>query len=465
MYLRQLTSDGSSFVHSATSIRLTPHDPPSLWLDRWILRIEELLALNEVTLSKRVVFTPGEGITVLLQVLAPARLENQLRDIFTYINAPPGPKSLMVLPQNDTDLQRLLDEAPALCSPVVIPRFSAGHLWFACPFRVTNVWSRVVSLAEAPVGYQVNLYPHICSSAMLRAMKRNLDKMKEHLGVSPTMMWLQAQIVDRARRARWLQEDLLLATTSRDGMLWVRQVETEFGSLHAEFGGAPELRFTLDDWHDSLALACAFDEGLAADPSYLGSQVQDIENGKMQLALDEDLLGISIPAVPNTSVNCGPGRITSLTLGSANTAIGTANDAVGSHIFLSYAHADSADMRRVRNQLHSAGLEVWVDERLEGGQEWDTVIEERIRSCALLIALISPDAAASRWVRRELKFADSLGKPLTCVRLRETALSDGLGLLLQTLQWIDASQPDADDRLLRSARLCFAQSSNITLSP
>ena len=48
--------------------------------------------------------------------------------------------------------------------------------------------------------------------------------------------------------------------------------------------------------------------------------------------------------------------------------------------------------------------------------------------------------------------ADALEKPLLCIRLGETSLTDGLAMLLLPLQWIDADRPDSAERISTAAR-------------
>jgi nucleotide-binding universal stress UspA family protein len=64
-------------------------------------------------------------------------------------------------------------------------------------------------------------------------------------------------------------------------------------------------------------------------------------------------------------------------------------------VFLSYAHQDIAAVRRVRDALEAAGIDVWFDQRhLEGGDEWDAQIKRHIRTCAYFVPVISAHTQA-----------------------------------------------------------------------
>jgi hypothetical protein len=64
--------------------------------------------------------------------------------------------------------------------------------------------------------------------------------------------------------------------------------------------------------------------------------------------------------------------------------------------------------------------------------------------------MLSPAAAGSRYVRREVAFADSLNKPILTVRLEPTELVHGLGFTVGAYQMIEG-QPDRFPAALAAA--------------
>ncbi len=75
-----------------------------------------------------------------------------------------------------------------------------------------------------------------------------------------------------------------------------------------------------------------------------------------------------------------------------------------SSIFLSYASADRAAARALRDTLAAAGLEVWLDEEeLAGGEAWDAKIKNQIRTCTYFMPIISATTEKRRegYFRRE----------------------------------------------------------------
>jgi len=89
-------------------------------------------------------------------------------------------------------------------------------------------------------------------------------------------------------------------------------------------------------------------------------------------------------------------------------AIPAAKSAPGPSVFLSYASADRAAARALRDTLAAAGLDVWLDEEeLAGGEAWDAKIRNQIRTCTYFMPVISATTEARRegYFRREWRLA------------------------------------------------------------
>ena len=80
----------------------------------------------------------------------------------------------------------------------------------------------------------------------------------------------------------------------------------------------------------------------------------------------------------------------------------------GPSVFLSYASADRAAARALRDTLAAAGLDVWLDEEeLAGGEAWDAKIRNQIRTCTYFMPVISATTEQRRegYFRREWRQA------------------------------------------------------------
>ncbi len=80
-------------------------------------------------------------------------------------------------------------------------------------------------------------------------------------------------------------------------------------------------------------------------------------------------------------------------------------------IFLSYSRKDSGAMSRLRDRLRGEGFSVWVDEgELEPGTpDWRDAIEAGIEAAGCVVVILSPEAKESKWVAREIAYAEDRG--------------------------------------------------------
>jgi TolB-like protein/tetratricopeptide (TPR) repeat protein len=77
-------------------------------------------------------------------------------------------------------------------------------------------------------------------------------------------------------------------------------------------------------------------------------------------------------------------------------------------VFLSYAKQDAEAAGRICDALRAAGIEVWFDQsELRGGDAWDAAIRRQIKTCALIIPVISSNTQgrAEGYFRLEWKLA------------------------------------------------------------
>src|SRR5277367_7201524 len=77
-------------------------------------------------------------------------------------------------------------------------------------------------------------------------------------------------------------------------------------------------------------------------------------------------------------------------------------------VFLSYASQDAEAAEQICGALRAAGIEVWFDQsELRGGDVWDAAIRKQIKTCALVIPIISANTQgrAEGYFRLEWKLA------------------------------------------------------------
>jgi hypothetical protein len=81
-------------------------------------------------------------------------------------------------------------------------------------------------------------------------------------------------------------------------------------------------------------------------------------------------------------------------------------------LFVSYARPDRLRAESLAVQLRQAGIEVWLDSDLVGGQRWWDRILGQLRSCDAVVAALSKASIRSQACRSEREYAIQLGKPV-----------------------------------------------------
>ncbi len=79
-------------------------------------------------------------------------------------------------------------------------------------------------------------------------------------------------------------------------------------------------------------------------------------------------------------------------------------------VFLSYARADEAFVRRIAQAITREGYSVWWDDELPAHVAYGSMIAEKIAASKVLLVLWSPNSTASEWVRGEAEMARSQKK-------------------------------------------------------
>ncbi len=82
------------------------------------------------------------------------------------------------------------------------------------------------------------------------------------------------------------------------------------------------------------------------------------------------------------------------------------------HVFISYARPDRQFVDWLAHLIESHGIPVWYDRGLAPGDDWATVIEQQINSCAAVVVVMTPAGGGSKWVKREIQWAESRDKPV-----------------------------------------------------
>jgi hypothetical protein len=105
-------------------------------------------------------------------------------------------------------------------------------------------------------------------------------------------------------------------------------------------------------------------------------------------------------------------------------------------IFASYAHLDKAIVYPELRRLHDAGYRIWYDQGIKPSSEWMEDIAQALDQCTFFLVFMSPEAAASKYVMREINYAIDISKPFLTVFIQDTTLPSKLKLAINVYQHI-----------------------------
>ena len=93
-------------------------------------------------------------------------------------------------------------------------------------------------------------------------------------------------------------------------------------------------------------------------------------------------------------------------------------------IFISYSWANASAVQLFRNELALANIPAWIDyERLDLNMRLDPQIRSAVLESSVLIVADSFHARLSRWVRKEVDWAERFMEPTLRVKADQLSLA------------------------------------------
>ena len=128
-------------------------------------------------------------------------------------------------------------------------------------------------------------------------------------------------------------------------------------------------------------------------------------------------------------------------------------------IFISYARKDAQFAHKLNVDLQKHGISTWIDELgIRSGEDWPDRIAQAIKDCHAMIVVLSPHSIASKWVNRELAFADQKGKLILPLLYEPCVFPASFELQFGLVQRADFSKGNYDgnfEMLLESLQKVF----------
>lgn len=81
-------------------------------------------------------------------------------------------------------------------------------------------------------------------------------------------------------------------------------------------------------------------------------------------------------------------------------------------IFISYARKDSEYVHKLASELRRIGLDIWIDQDIEPGSNWDEAIENGLNDCDMMLLITTDASMSSEYVTHEWSYFMGGGKPV-----------------------------------------------------
>lgn len=131
---------------------------------------------------------------------------------------------------------------------------------------------------------------------------------------------------------------------------------------------------------------------------------------------------------------------------------GVPRGALVDHVFIAYAREDWEELvAPLTVALQDAGMQIWVDQYLaQGGDDWQSAIEQALHECWLMVLILSPEALDSRYVRLAYRYFVNREKPVIPLAYKsvETLPTELKGI--ETLAYDSADPRHSFQRLIHA---------------
>jgi hypothetical protein len=452
VYLAHFEAGGREWVQAAARIETgrVPGGGASKW--KWVARqLCAIARLPESTVGRRIRLDSERLLHQVVALTAPAEYELRLRETVGRLTRTERFTGTSVwLPQLRAERDSWLDVPGQSRFCTAGDSYSVRGVPVACDFRVAPLLNDLLvdaCLAGYALTYQVHIRSAQVDSEEARAARRSVLALRDIPGVRDSMMNWQEEMARRLPHARAICEEYL-ATDSAEAAAWLESwLADRFNATYGRFGFAAAARLREGAYEDALTGAVhSYDLGPWSPAELSGGALSWDERDRLlewcPSAALEDLLepgdASSDPAEPPPA---GSGPIT--------------YNGEDSFAFASYKRQDLPLAAPVMRKVRECGVPVWYDAHIPGGAEWDEVIEDRLARSRFVIAFLSAAAVESKYVRREVKFADALNRPLLTVVMEDVTLRYGLKMMMTQYQMLDMRARDFGVRLEQAVRRMF----------
>ena len=103
-------------------------------------------------------------------------------------------------------------------------------------------------------------------------------------------------------------------------------------------------------------------------------------------------------------------------------------------VFISYSHKDGDYAHRLADELKRHKIDVWIDDRIDYGDQWPRTIQENLTACRTFLVIMSTNVFNSMWVQNEVSYAQANHKTIFPL-----LLEGSVWLSMSAMQYVDVS--------------------------
>lgn len=451
MYLARFNVDDECLVQGMASFPRLPRLPTQLadhWWGVYGDLLEGLPGIDGAAVALRVVLEPGEALRRALLVCGPQDDEQELRrSIAPFSRMTAMATGSLEFPHDRSAYDAVAEDFPRMTARIRNSDYVTGDVWLSRNLRIGSVLDSILIQADNygyRLGYQVNLRPVVVDRELMRAARMNALRLRDIPGVPPELRAQQEVLAAKCAGGAMTCTEYLGAD-SEDAMAWIekaiaRACDQRHGSFRLD---EPMLKFSQFDHEFELACPSFVSEGEVREGELCSSIVD--RSGVQELLRWRpgdrlpDRLSDFAPAAVEDQVD------EAVVLEDAPVPY----EGLGRYVFVSYKRGDLRRIAPTIRQLQSAGVNIWYDRGIPAGAEWAATLEQRVLGAECVILFLSQAAVDSKWVRREVLFADAADKGIIGVRLDDVRLDHGMGVTLRASQLVDGAASDLKQQLLR----------------
>ncbi|MFO0718070.1 MAG: toll/interleukin-1 receptor domain-containing protein [Nitrospira sp.] len=337
-----------------------------------------------------------------------------------------------------------------------MPSYKADSAWLACNFQVWPIIDDLLTSiydGSGTVSYQISFAPLTIARPSWLEIRRNINLLHDVPGMPGPLLTYHDQLIERLSHARFMCEEFVGVSSKEAAEQAALVLDMKFRKAWACYKFAtPDFQFVQEEFDEYLntGLHSGTFHDMAPDEICNAAMTED----EIISVVNMKPVGIVIASLTNgaSSVTVVPQDPSAVP--DTQMALPDPCESSDDYVFVSYKRDDIALMAPILGALSEMGYKIWYDRGIPGGAEWDSVIEARITNSRLLLLCVSQKSIRSKYVRREVKFADSLNKPVLAVMLEDTQLGWGMGMLLGQYQTLDLGDENFRTSLEEALAYC-----------